>query len=129
MPRSTFSAVLTPDSDSPSSTSVIATAGPHADDDRVGVEDARDGGDVVQHAADEAVDDLQRRDVDQHALGAVRDDLAGQIFLQRGRQPVVHVDLDGDEQRAAEFQNRNAVHRQRFLRTGDLRLFGTPAAS
>src|SRR5579871_999733 len=37
----------------------------HPDYDRVGVENARHRRDVVQHAADEAVDDLQRRDVDQ----------------------------------------------------------------
>ena len=34
---------------------------PHADHDRLGVEDARDRGDIVEHAADEAVDDLQAR--------------------------------------------------------------------
>ena len=29
----------------------------------------------------------------------VFDDAVGQIVLQRGGEPVVHVDLDGDEQR------------------------------
>ncbi len=38
--------------------------------------------------------------------------LAGQIIFQRRGQPVVHVDLDGDEQRIAEFEDRDAVHRQ-----------------
>ena len=43
---------------------------PHADDHRLGIEHARHRGDVVEHPADEAVDDLQRGDVDQHAFGA-----------------------------------------------------------
>src|SRR5262245_50804111 len=43
--------------------------GAHADDDRFGVEDAGHSGDIVQHAADETVDDFQRRNVDEHALG------------------------------------------------------------
>ena len=47
---------------------------PHADDDGFGIEDPRHGGDVGQHPADEGVDDLQRRDVDEHALGARVDD-------------------------------------------------------
>ena len=70
MPRSTLSAVRTPGSDRPSSTSVIATAGLHADDHGLGVEDARHAGDVAEHPADERVDHLERGDVDQHALGA-----------------------------------------------------------
>src|SRR5262249_29143292 len=84
---------------------------PHSDDDGLGVEDARDGGDVVEHAPDEAVDDLERRDVDEHALRAVRDDLAGEVFFERGGEAVVHVHLDGDEQRVPELQDRDTVHR------------------
>ena len=45
---------------------------PHADDHRLGVEHARHGGDVGEHAADEGVDDLERRDVDQHAAARGR---------------------------------------------------------
>ena len=59
MPRSTFSAVFTPVNDSPSSTSVMATAGRMPTTTVIGVEHAGDGSDVVEHAADEAVDDLQ----------------------------------------------------------------------
>ena len=40
---------------------------PHADDHGLGVEHPRHGRDVAEHAADERVDDLERRDVDQHA--------------------------------------------------------------
>src|SRR6185437_3680470 len=85
--------------------------GPHPDHHRVGVEDAGNGGDIVQHTADKAVDDFKRRDIDQHAAGVMRDDLAGQVFFQRGRQPVVHIDLDRDEKRVPELEDRNAVHR------------------
>ena len=60
MPRSTFSAVRTPGSDRPSSTSVIATAGCMPDHHRPRVEDARHAGDVGDHPADERVDDLER---------------------------------------------------------------------
>ena len=40
----------------------------------------------------------------------VCDDLLRQIVLQRHRQPVVHVHLDGDEQELAHPQDRNAFH-------------------
>src|SRR4029453_5576371 len=46
----------------------------HADDDRLGIEHPRHRGNVAEHPADERVDDLERRDVDQHALGVSRDD-------------------------------------------------------
>ena len=34
----------------------------------------------------------------------------GQVVLQRQRGLVLHVDLDGDQQRAAHLQDRDAVH-------------------
>ena len=43
-------------------------------------------------------------------LAPVSLDLRGQIVLQRHRQPVVHVDLDGDEQELAHPQDRDAIH-------------------
>ena len=43
---------------------------PHPDHDRPRIEDARHRGDVREHAADERVDDLERRDVDQDAARA-----------------------------------------------------------
>src|SRR6185436_10944239 len=46
----------------------------HADDDRLGIEHAGHPGDVAQHAADERVHDLERRDVDEHPPGAVPND-------------------------------------------------------
>ena len=53
---------------------------------------------------------VERGNVDQHAMGAILDDARRQIILQRHRQPVVHVDLDRDQQQVAHFQNRNPVH-------------------
>ena len=80
------SAVRTPSSDRPSSTSVMATAGcmPTTTVVASRMRDMR--GDVGEHAADERVDHLERGDVDQHALGAGARDLVGQVVLQRQRQ-------------------------------------------
>src|SRR5262249_8773297 len=83
---------------------------PHAHHHGVGIEDARHRRDVVEHAANKTVDDLERRDVDQHALGAVINDFFREIFFERRREPVVHIDLDGHEQRIPELEDRNAVH-------------------
>src|SRR3954468_23514309 len=44
----------------------------HAHDHGRGIEHARHGGDVVEHAADEGIDDLQRRYVDHDAARARR---------------------------------------------------------
>ena len=92
------SAVRTPGSDRPSSTSVIATAG-RMPTTTVSASRMRDiAAMLAEHAADERVDDLERRDVDQHAARAVltirdvRSSCSGQ------REPVVHVDLDRDQQ-------------------------------
>src|SRR5262245_30739010 len=84
--------------------------GAHADDDRLGVEHPRHRRDVADHAPDEGVDDLERRDVDQHAAGAVAHDTVGEVVLQRHRQAVVHVHLDADEQKLVHLENRNALH-------------------
>src|SRR5262249_18407266 len=60
--------------------------GAHADDDRLRIENSRNGSDAIEHAADEAVDDLQRGNVDQDALGPQRHDFARQILFERGRK-------------------------------------------
>lgn len=83
----------------------------HADDDRLGIEHARHGGRVADHASDERIDHVERGNVDQDAARAVFHDAARQIVLQREREPVVHVDLNGDEQEPAHRENRNAFHR------------------
>src|SRR5689334_21360408 len=82
----------------------------HADNDRVGIQNAGHRGDIVEHPADEAVHDLQRRDVDENTLGPEFHDFAGQVLFERGRETVVHVDLNGHKQRIPEFQDWNAVH-------------------
>ena len=103
MPRSTLSAVLTPGERQAELDQSDGDGWAHADDHGVGVEDARYRGNVVEHAADEAVDDFQGRYIDEDALGAVFHDLGREIFLERRRQPVVHIDLDRDEQHVPKF--------------------------
>ena len=83
--------------------------GLHADYHRVGVEHPRHRRDVAEHAADERIDDLERRDVDQHAARAVGDDPVGEIVLERHRQAVVHVHLDRDQQAVAHLQDRDVA--------------------
>src|SRR5919108_3636591 len=84
--------------------------GSHADHDRLGVEHAGHRRDVADHAADEGIDDLERRDVDEHAAGAIANDAIGEVVLQRHGQAVVHVDLDADEQELVHLEDRNALH-------------------
>src|SRR5262245_60349515 len=83
----------------------------HADDGRLRVEDARHRGDVAEHPADEGIDDLERRDVDEHAARAMLRDPLGEIVLQGHRETVVHVHLDGDEQAVTHLEDRDALHR------------------
>ncbi len=52
----------------------------------------------------------RRRDLDQNAAGAGGGDLRGEVVLQLQRQPVVHVDLDRDQQELAHPQDRDAIH-------------------
>ena len=96
MPFSTSSAVRTPGSERPSSTSVIATAG-RMPTTTVRVEHGGHRRDVAERAADEGVDHVERRDVDQHAPRARPDDALGEVVLQRDREAIVHVDLDADQ--------------------------------
>src|SRR5689334_4951510 len=56
--------------------------GTHAHDHGVGIEDARHGSQVVQHSADERIDELERRDVDENSLRPRLDDLLGEVLLQ-----------------------------------------------
>src|SRR5438874_8018202 len=84
--------------------------GPHADHDRLGVEHAGHRRDVADHAADERIHDLERGDVDQHALRAIANDAVGEVVLERHGQAVVHVHLDADEQELVHLEDRNALH-------------------
>src|SRR5919204_2845746 len=84
--------------------------GPHADHDGLGVEDLRHRRDVAEHATDERVDDLERGDVDEHALRPIANDAIGEIVLQRHGQTVVHVDLDADQEELVHLEDRNALH-------------------
>ena len=67
MPFSTLSAVRTPGSDSPSSTSVMATAGRMPTTTVRASSTRAMAAMFAEHPADEGVDDLERRDVDQDA--------------------------------------------------------------
>src|SRR5262245_14287613 len=86
--------------------------GAHPHDDRLGIEDARHGSQVVQHSADERVDELERRDVDEDSLGARLDDLLREVLLELHRHAIVQIDLDRDEQEPAHAQDRNFLHGQ-----------------
>ena len=48
-------------------------------------------------------------DVDQHAARAGLRDPLREVLLQRHRHPVVHVDLDADQQQVPELEDRDAV--------------------
>ena len=63
----------------------------------------------AEHAADEAVHHVQRRDVDQHSFGMRPGDPLGQIVLQRHDHPVFKIDLDGQQQAVADLEDRDAV--------------------
>jgi hypothetical protein len=54
---------------------------PHSDDDGLRIEHARHRGEVADHPADERVDHVERRDVDQHAARMVLDDPRGSVVL------------------------------------------------
>ena len=110
IPLSTFSAVRTPGSVSPSSTSVIATAGCIPTTTVCRVEHARHRRDVRDHAADERIDDVERRDVDEHAARAGLADARRELILQLHGEPVVHVHLDRDQEEITQPQNRDAIH-------------------
>ncbi len=109
-PLSTFRAVRTPVERQAQLHQRDRDRRAHADDDGDRVEHARHGGDVVQHAADEGVDDFQRGYVDHDAARAIGHDALRQIVLQRHGQPVVHVDLDRDQQAIADLQDRYFAH-------------------
>src|SRR5262245_53092960 len=87
--------------------------GPHPPRDGCRSEDARRGRQVVQHSADERIDELEGRDVDEHTLGPRLDDLLREVLLELHRHAVVQVDLDRDEQEPAHAQDRDFLHGQR----------------
>src|SRR5438552_3006130 len=84
--------------------------GLHANHHGGGVEDPRHARDVAQHAADERVHDLERRDVDEDAVGPMLDDHLGEVVLKGEGQAVVHVHLYGHEQELPHLENRDALH-------------------
>ena len=94
MPRSTSSAVRTPGSDSPSSTSVIATAG-RMPTTTVSASSTRDIAAMLASMRPMNESTISSAEMSISTPRAPRlDDPLGQVVLQRHRQPVVHVDLD-----------------------------------
>ena len=85
-------------------------SGPHSGDDRLRIKDLGHCGYVGDHSPDERVDDVERRDVDEHTGRRFVADALCQILLQLQRELVVHVHLNRDEQELAHLEDRNAVH-------------------
>src|SRR5271155_322336 len=84
--------------------------GSHTDDHGDRVEHPRHGGDIVEHAADERVDDLESRYVDHDAARPLGDDPVGEVVLQFHRQAVVHVHLDRNEKAVTDLEYRYFRH-------------------
>src|SRR5689334_15611729 len=69
--------------------------------------EARHGGDVGDQAADEAVDDVNRGHIDDHAPRLVVVDLLQQIVFELHRGGIVERHLDRSDQDVPYFQNRD----------------------
>ena len=110
MPRSTLSAVRTPGSDMPSSTSVIATAG-RMPTTTVSASSTRDIAAMFPSMRPMNESTISSAEMSistpRAPVAAIR---VGQIVLQLHREPVVHVDLDRHEQALAHLENRDAFH-------------------
>ena len=110
MPRSTLSAVRTPGSDMPSSTSVIATAG-RMPTTTVSASSTRDIAAMLPSMRPMNESTISSAEMSistpRAPVAAMR---VGQIVLQLHRQPVVHVDLDRHEQELAHLEDRDAFH-------------------
>src|SRR4029453_3418292 len=82
----------------------------HTDDDCFCVQHTRHRGYVAQHTSYERVDNLERRDVDQHTPCAGIGNACRQIVLQLQSQPIVHIHLDRHEEKGPHFKDGNALH-------------------
>ncbi len=69
---------------------------------------------LLEHAADEGIDDRQRRDNDHDAARPVGNDAVGEVVLERHGETIVHVDLDRDEQTLAYLENWDLTHCRLF---------------
>ena len=45
-----------------------------------------------------------------HSMGVVFYDQSGEIVLQRESEPIMHIDLDSDEQKPAHLEDRDSIH-------------------
>ena len=106
-PLSTFSAVRTPVSAKPSSTSVIATAG-RMPTTTVTASSTRDIAAMLFSMRPMKESTISSADMSiSTPARAIGHDPLRQIVLQRHRQPVVHVDLDRDQQALADLEDRD----------------------
>ena len=110
MPRSTLSAVRTPSSDRPSSTSVIATAG-CMPTTTVVASRTRAMPEMLASMRPTNESTISSAEMSiSTPLAPVFEMRVGQVVLQRQRRLVLHVHLDRDQQAAAHPQDRDAVH-------------------
>ena len=111
MPFSTLRAVRTPVSDRPNSTRVMATAG-CIPTTTVSASSMRAIAAMVLSIRPIKESTISSPEISISTPRAGLDDVRGQLILQRQRQLVMHVHLDGDEQEFLHLQYRNAVHRR-----------------
>src|SRR5690606_24688276 len=101
----------------------------HADDDGLGIHDARKAGNRTDHPSDERIDHIQCRDIDEYGTGRSLTDPLGKIVLQRKGKLVVHVDLDGDQQEVTHPQDWYAFHYTALLTVSPERRSASASAS
>jgi pyruvate/2-oxoglutarate dehydrogenase complex dihydrolipoamide dehydrogenase (E3) component len=85
---------------------VIATAGCIPTTTRV--HNARHRRDVRKHSPDKGINHLKHRDVYQNAARARAFEFCQNVLLKQHHGLIVHIDLNGIEQHAANFENRYA---------------------
>lgn len=107
MAASAESAVRSPGSVSPSSTSVIATAGRMLYHHGARGQQRGLSRDLSQHPPEERVDYLDTGDVDDHATHPGAHDGLTDVLLELLRRAVVQVPLEGDQEDVAEPEDRH----------------------
>ena len=112
----------------PSSTSVIATAG-RMPTTTVSASSTRDMAAMLPSIRPMNESTISSAEMSISTPRApVLDDPLGQVVLQRHRQPVVHVDLDRDQQELAHLEDRDAFHGARLSAVPGARTDRQPGA-
>ena len=122
MPFSTLSAVRTPGSDRPSSTSVIATAG-RIPTTTVSASSTRDMAAMLASIRPMNESTISSEEMSIRTPRAWSETIRfGEVVLQPHREAVVHVDLNRDQQQIAHLQDRDPLglgHRSRPITVDD----------